>query len=41
MPRFRPIDRDSPLTLPVSLQEWLPGGHLARYVVEVVEASTS
>ena len=36
MSRFRPIDRDTPLLLP-SVQEWLPEGHLARYVVEVVE----
>jgi len=38
MANFRPIDRDLPLELPVSLQAWLPEGHLARYVVEVVEA---
>jgi transposase len=37
MPTFRPIDRDIPLELPLSLQDWLPEGHLARYVVEVVE----
>ena len=38
MPIFRPIDRDVLLELPVSLQAWLPEGHLARDVVEVVEA---
>jgi transposase len=38
MANFRPIDRDIPLTLPLSLQDWLPEGHLARSVVEVVEA---
>ena len=38
MANFRPIDRDIPLTLPLSLQDWLPEGHLARYIVEVVEA---
>lgn len=32
------IDRNLPLELPLSLQDWLPEGHLARYVVEVVEA---
>ena len=37
MPNFRSIDRDQPLELPLSLQDWLPEGHLARYVVEVVE----
>ena len=30
MANFRPIDRDLPLELPVSLQAWLPEGHLAR-----------
>jgi transposase len=38
MPRFQPIDRDTPLELPLSLQDWLPEGHLARDVVEVVDA---
>ncbi|MBK5942027.1 IS1182 family transposase [Halochromatium roseum] len=38
MPNFRSIDRDRPLELPLSLQDWLPAGHLARYIVEVVEA---
>ena len=37
MSRFRPIDRDTAFLLPPSVQEWLPEGHLARYVVEVVE----
>lgn len=37
MTRFRPIDRDTDFLLPPSVQEWLPEGHLARYVVEVVE----
>jgi len=34
---FQPIDRDTNYLLPPSVQEWLPEGHLARYVVEVVE----
>jgi transposase len=37
MSRFRPIDRATDFLLPPSIQEWLPEGHLARYVVEVVE----
>lgn len=37
MSRFRPINRDIDFLLPPSVQEWLPEGHLARYVVEVVE----
>jgi hypothetical protein len=37
MSRFRPIDRDTDFLLPPSVQEWLPEGHLARYVVDVVE----
>ena len=37
MSRFRPIDRDTDCLLPPSVQEWLPEGHLARYVVDVVE----
>jgi transposase len=37
MSRFRPIDRDTAFLLPPSVQEWLPEGHLARYVVDVVE----
>jgi transposase len=37
MSHFRPIDRDIDFLLPPSVQEWLPEGHLARYVAEVVE----
>ena len=37
MSRFCPIDRDTAFLLPPSVQEWLPEGHLARYVVDVVE----
>ncbi len=37
MSHFHPIDRDTDFLLPPSVQEWLPVGHLARYVVEVVE----
>jgi transposase len=37
MSKFHPIDRDIGFLLPPSVQEWLPEGHLARYVVEVVE----
>lgn len=37
MSKFPLIDRDIDFLLPPSVQEWLPEGHLARYVVEVVE----
>lgn len=37
MSKFHLIDRDIDFLLPPSVQEWLPEGHLARYVVEVVE----
>ena len=35
---FRPIDRDTDYLLPPSVQAWLPEAHLARYVVDVVDA---
>ncbi len=38
MSRFRPIDRGTDYLLPPSVQDWLPESHLARYVVDVVEA---
>lgn len=38
MSRFVTVDRDTPYLLPPSVDEWLPKEHLARYVVEVVEA---
>jgi len=37
-PRFVNIDRDTPLFLPPSLQDWVPADHLARFVVDAVEA---
>ncbi|RKT47455.1 DDE family transposase [Thiocapsa rosea] len=36
MSHFRPILRDVDFLRPLSVQNWLPEGHLARYVVEVV-----
>jgi transposase len=38
MGKFHLIDRDIDFLLPPSVQEWLPEGHLARYLVEVVES---
>ena len=37
MARFVPVDRDTLYLFPPSVQEWLPEGHLARFVVETVE----
>ena len=34
---FRALDRETPMFLPPSIQEWLPEQHLARFVVEIVE----
>jgi transposase len=33
-PNFKPCDRDQQLLLPPSLHDWLPEGHLARFIVE-------
>jgi transposase len=38
MGKFHLIDRDIDFLLPPSVQAWLPEGHLARYLVEVVES---
>ena len=35
--RFRVCDLNQPLLLPPSLQDWLPEGHLARFVGDVVD----
>ncbi len=35
--KFVQCDRATLYLLPPSVQDWLPGGHLARFVVEVVE----
>src|SRR5437764_1441114 len=37
MAHFRSVDRKTPYLLPLSLDEWLPKDHLARFVVEIVE----
>lgn len=36
-PKFLEVDRETPYLLPPSLQDWLPEGHLARFIVEIVE----
>jgi transposase len=35
---FRPVLRDQPFLLPPDMREWLPGGHLAWFVIDVVES---
>jgi transposase len=35
--KFVEVDRETLYLLPPSIQDWLPEGHLARFVVEVVE----
>ena len=35
--RFRVCDLNQPLLLPPSLQDWLPEGHLARFVSDIVD----
>ena len=34
---FLSCDRDEALLLPADLWDWLPGGHLARFVLEAIE----
>ncbi len=34
--KFIQCDRKTPFLLPPSIEEWLPDGHLARFVVEIV-----
>ena len=34
--QFKPCDRSQRLMLPPSLEEWLPEGHLARFIVDAV-----
>ncbi len=38
MPNFRPTDRLTSFLMPPSIDQWLPQRHLARFVVEVVDA---
>ena len=38
MSNFRDVDRQTAFLLPPSVDEWLPQKHLARFVVEVIEA---
>lgn len=33
---FRQVDRETLFLLPPSLDDWLPEGHLARFIVEIV-----
>ena len=35
--KFVRVDRDTPYLLPPSLQDWLPEGHLARFVYDIVD----
>jgi len=35
--RFKTINRDTAYLMPPSVQDWLPEGHLARFVVEIID----
>ncbi len=35
--KFVPIDRNTPYLFPPSVQDYLPEGHLARFIVDIVE----
>ncbi len=35
--QFRSVDRETGYLFPPSVQEWLPEGHLARFVVDIVD----
>ena len=35
---YRPYQPDQPMLLPPDLQEWVPPGHLAHHVSDVVDA---
>ena len=35
---YRPYQPEQPLLLPPDLQEWVPPGHLAHHVSDVVDA---
>jgi len=35
-PTFRQVDRETLFLLPPSMDDWLPEGHLARFIVEIV-----
>jgi len=37
MANFKLVDRDTSYLLPPSVDEWLPAGHLARFVVEILD----
>ena len=37
--RFRPYDPDQQLLLPQDLREWVPAGHLAHHVSDLVDAA--
>src|SRR5512134_1728759 len=37
MSRFIPVDRDTYYLLPLSVDDWLPENHLARFIVEVID----
>jgi len=34
--RFKPFDPDAVMLVPPSLEEWLPGNHLARFIADLV-----
>ena len=35
--RFVTVDRDTPMLLPLSLQDWVPADHLVHFIIDAVE----
>ena len=36
--RLKNVDRETPMLLPPDMRDWLPGDHIARFIVEAVES---
>ena len=36
--RYRPVQRDQPFLMPPDMREWLPGDHLAWFIIDAVES---
>jgi hypothetical protein len=38
MARLVTIDRDTPILLPPDLRNWVPPGHLVRFIIDAIES---
>jgi len=36
-PRYKTVDRDTPMLMPHDMRDWLPDDHIVHFIIDTVE----